>query len=49
MRLAIAGILLTVILVAVGLAIADLVNYGNNTNKNPTQPISPSAASTSAP
>ena len=49
MRLAIAGILLAVNLVAVGLAIADLANYVNNTNKKPTQPISPSAASTSAP
>ena len=52
-RLSIAGVLLTVILVAVGLAIADLVMYANKAKSNPNQPISPtsspSAASTSAP
>ncbi len=52
MRLAIAGILLAVILVAVGLAITDLANYAKNAKNatsNQTQPSSPSAASTSAP
>ena len=48
-RLSIAGVLLAVILVAVGLAIADLANYVKNSKSNPTQPSSPSAASTSTP
>ncbi len=48
-RLSIAGVLLAVILIAVALAISDLVNYANKAKSNPNQPSSPSAASTSAP